>query len=335
MTTPTVAIPRGGRAAEERLAAEKAARKNRAFSSDWEYLSLAAPSDGELYGESVVVRWVTDEGDWRETRQHSFVNTKDAPADLPEGKKWPAKMGGVCRQSPGFDQVYDECYICEAPQYRKEDAKGRLRKPYAGLRMWAVGVVREPVIGTKEMADRGEIQAYEVGSPVGYVDATYDKEIYENGEATGKTEKRKKFVVANFGLDNFFNALLGFFNVYGTVLDRDYKITRKGAGTETEYEIAPLDKEKITLNGREVPFDLRNPEIAKDYEIPFNLDEIIGNLASDEYYEWFFDTRVESSWAKRFPNSKDESEGGSASESEDNEAATKDTIEKMRAKFKK
>lgn len=328
MSAPVV-IPRGGSAAVQRQADEKAARKSRSF-ADWEYLSLEAPADGEIYGESVVIRWVTDEADLRETRQHSFANTKPAPADKPKDKKWPVKMGSVCRQSPGFDAIYDDCYICESPEHMKEDKNGKLRPAYAGLRLWGVAVIREPIIGTQEMADKGEIQPYEVGSPVGYQDATFEKDEYVDGEATGKKITVKKFVVANFGLDNFFNAVLGFYNAYGTLLDRDYKITRKGKGTETSYEFAPQDK--ILVDGK--VFDLRNPLFAEDYAIPFNLDEIIANLASDEYYDWFFNKNVESSWVARFGEAKEE---GGESKGESNaaqEEQTRNTIDAMRERFR-
>jgi hypothetical protein len=320
MTAP-IAIPRGGHRAEERAAQEKASRKN--FTNDWEYFSLAAPADGEVFGETKVIRLVTDEPDFRETRQHSFVKTKPAPADKPADKKWPLKMGAVCRQSPGFDAIYADCYIDIADEYLVEGKKG-MYHPKPALRLWAVAVEREPLIGTDAMVAAGQIEAYEVGSPVGYQDVLVEREV------DGKTVKAPKFVVLNFGLENFFNSILGFHTAYGTLLDRDYKITRKGSGTDTDYIIAPLDKQLHT-DGK--PFDLRRPELKELYEIPFDLDAIIANLASDEYYEWFFDRRVESSWVKRFPP-KEGDENSSAEESAAQEQNTQETIAKMRDRFR-
>lgn len=321
MTAPVV-IPRGGHRAEERQALDKASRKN--FTSVWEYFGLAAPAAGEVFGETKVVRIVTDEPDFRETRQHSFSKTKPAPSDKPSDKKWPATMGSVCRKSPGFDAIHDDCYICEADEYLVDGKKGPYH-PRPGLRLWAVAVEREPLVGTEAMAKAGTIEAYEVGSPVGYQDILVDREV------DGKTVKAPKFVVLNFGLENFFNSLLGFHTAYNTLLDRDYKITRKGSGTDTDYIIAPLDKQLHT-DGK--PFDLRRPELADEYKIPFDLDEIIANLASDEYYEWFFDKRVESSWEKRFPKKEDDTSGSSAGETAAQEAATKETVAAMRERFR-
>lgn len=36
--------------------------------------------------------------------------------------------------------------------------------------------------------------------------------------------------------------LIGFYDSYGTVIDRDYVITRNGSGTSTNYSVVPMDK---------------------------------------------------------------------------------------------
>lgn len=336
MTVPV--IPRGGLNAAKAQVEEKEARKSKGGSyNTWEYLTLAPPKEGEVYGESVVLRMVTDEPEWRETRQHSFCKTKPAPADKPADKKWPTHMGGVCRRSKGFDAIYSDCYICDAPEYQKKSEKtGKLYSPFPSLRLWAVAVVRKPVLGTPEMVAAGTIQKYEVGEPVSWEDETVEVDVWEDNEKTTKTIK--KFVVLNFGMENFFDHLLGLVSVNNTVLDRDIKITRKGSGTDTTYNITGLDKIKVEVDGRMIPFDLRNEDFAKDYEMPFNLDEIIAQQASDEHYEWFFDRRVEASWEKRF-GKKEEGESKpavtNAAEDKAQADAAADVIAKMRDKYKK
>jgi hypothetical protein len=318
MTVAAPVIPRGGSRAAEQAAADKEARSKRSF-NDWEYLTLKEAPQGEVYGESVVLRLITDEGDWREVKQHSFINTKSAPHDKPAERKWPVKMGAVCRKSRGFDVLYnDECFICDHMTVEKN---GKTRKPYASTRLWAVAVVRDPVIGTQAHVDAGLIEPYQVGKPAFYKDATIEKDEFKDGQPTGKTLKLKKFVVLNFAMENFFDKLLGFNNVYETVVDRDYRVTRKWSGTDTDYEIAPLDPQKVLegpLAGKK--FDLRNPEIAAEYDYTFDLDKIIADQASDEHYEWFFDDRVTSSWEKRFP-AKDKKDGESAGPSESSSAS--------------
>lgn len=330
MTTAAPVIPRGGSRAAKQAAEDKEARKNRSF-NDWEYLTLAASQDGEVYGESVVIRLVTDEPDWREVKQHSFIPTRPAPADKPEDRKWPARMGAVCRHSRGFDTIYDECYICDHMTVEKN---GKTRKPYASTRLWAVAVVRKPVIGTQDHVDAGLIEPYQVGKPAFYEDETFEKDEFEDGQPTGKTRTLKKFVVLNFAMENFFDKLLGFNNVYDTVVDRDYKVTRKGAGTDTSYEIAPLDPQKDPETGKRL--DLRNPDFAKLYEYDFDLDKIIADQASDEHYTWFFDVRVPTSWVKRFPpkdgeKSETSSSNGSASKAENDEAQQQNSADTLKA----
>lgn len=58
--------------------------------------------------------------------------------------------------------------------------------------------------------------------------------------------KGEKFPARTFGLitqshGNFWKSLIGYFGLYGTLMDRDYLIERKGGGVDTEYVIVPLD----------------------------------------------------------------------------------------------
>jgi hypothetical protein len=219
------------------------------------------------------------------------------------------------------------------------ERNGKTRKPYASTRLWAVAVIRKPVIGTQEHVDAGLIEPYQIGKPAFYEDETFEKDEFKDGQPTGKTLKLKKYVVLNFAMENFFDKLLGFSNVYGTVLDRDYRVTRKGADTDTTYEIAPLDPQLDPETGKR--FNLQNPDTAKQYEYTFDLDKIIADQASDEHYEWFFDTRVTSSWLERFPPKADSDKGESSSSdahssaapsgnSDEQEKIAADTLAKMR-----
>jgi hypothetical protein len=340
MTTPTIA--RGGNRAAQAAAEEKAAKKNRGSWNNWEYLRLAAPPEGQTVGESAVIRLVDEETEWREVKQHSYIPTKPAPADKPDDKRWLAKFGAVCRYSVGLD----DCYICDEMTVERN---GKVGKPYAGTRLWTVAVLREEVLGTKEMFERGEIEEYEIGAPISYVDQTVEKDVFKDGKATGEKVTQKRFVVLNFAMDNFFDKLLGFSNTYrGTLLDRDYKITRTAGGTDTDYAIAPLDQIPMSVDdrGKTVWYDLRRPEIKAEYDYSklFDLDQIIMDQASDEHYGWYFDPRVKTSWGERF-GKKDDKKSDDKPETSEAAAATpeeakaetdanSDTIAKMRARMK-
>jgi hypothetical protein len=70
------------------------------------------------------------------------------------------------------------------------------------------------------------------------------------------TSERTFFVVQQ-SHGNFWDKIQGFYDVYHTITDRDYSITRIGSDLQTDYQIAPLD----------CPADdpLRDPEVLKQH----------------------------------------------------------------------
>jgi hypothetical protein len=279
--TESIGLRKGGRAAQERAKAEKAAaEKARAASfKTWDYLSLDAPEGDNIYGGSMIVRFVTDEPDWLEVKQHSWIPTKPAPKDKPSDKKWSDKWGAVCRytifarKDANGEMVegpwFNDCFICDRIYLPGKNGKPDYH-PKPTPRQWAWAIEREEVLGTKEMADAGEIDQHEVGLPV-----TYRDKLVDHVDRDGNTTKGLRWLVVNFAGPNFFDKLIGFANVYGTVVDRDYKITRKGASTETDYEIVALDPVTEEVNGRRVKYDLRRADIAAKYQPPVDLFSII------------------------------------------------------------
>ena len=226
-------------------------------------------------GEKITLRFLTDVDEWIVVDQHQMVKTKPAPADLAADRKWPDRMGAVCRNDEAFEGVYDGCYICEF----LVDGKS-LKKPSA--RTWALACIREEVV--------------EDGRIVGYRDGTREVQITdEKGEATGKVEVEKAILVVNMGFKNFFSILQGFGNHFGTICDRDMVVTRSGATKDdTTYSIIPLAP--IPVDDKGTIFDTRNPEHRARYGEPdsdaLNLEKIITERASDEFYARFFDPRV-------------------------------------------
>jgi len=234
--------------------------------------------------ERIVLRLLDDYTEWIYVNQHGFVPTKGAPSDASEEQKksWPAQMGAVCRHDPAFH--YEDCYICD----HMLNDKGK--KYWPSQKFYVRALVREGFIGTQEMADEGLIPPSKVGRIAGYLDA--EEEIDEtdaDGKATGKKITRKKFLLLNLGMKNFFSKLQGFGDVYGTVLDRDYSIQRKGTELDTDYSIVALDVDP--------DFDLTDPATREEYEKHASdagiglkqLEEIISEKASDDFYARFFD----------------------------------------------
>lgn len=309
MATPN--FRRGGQAAEE------AAKQQQNFGNNRNKYFTIKEDKG-----TAVLRLI-DDGDpetgWIYTKQHSYVPTKgpdDTMSDEQKGR-WAKRAGAVCRHDDAFRSLYKDCYICD--HMRKEDGK-----PFsAGIRLWARAIVRVPVLGEQEHVEAGLIKQHMVGQAVGYEDA-----MVPDPEGSGE---RPDVVILNFSMKNFFSALQGYYDINGTVLDRDFHITRKGVGTDTDYSIIardPLHNEDGSV------YDLRDPETRAQYENIVNLEEEIARQASDDHYAKFFDP------TKPIPQRKrdGEDEVGTAQTATTPVAATKEPdaaqMEAMRARVK-
>lgn len=243
------------RGAEE---AQKAAKTTSSFART-HFLSLKD-------GERALVRFITDAPDWLVVAQHSMVPTRPAPQGY-QGQ-WPQVNTAVCRRDVAFIGMYADCYVCD-----HVTIKGKASKP--SQRQWALAVLREEVM--------------EGGRVVGYRDQVRKIAEMKDGQPTGNEVEEKAIVVLNYGYKNFFSVLDGYHSIYGTVLDRDYIVKRSGAELDTMYSIIPLDP--ITMSdGRR--FDLRESDMLARYQPIPNLEEIVSERASDNYFARFFDVRM-------------------------------------------
>lgn len=289
---------RGGASAETKAEAERAARA--AARSKTEYLTSLLKSDGD----TVFIRFIMDEPQWPEFMQHSHVPTCPPPEGIPAADRanWPSHWFGICRKSQKDDgsPFYADCYICD--HLKKPDGKPISR----GLKLWALACVRKEVIGDQAMVDAGKIPAAMIGRRVGFVDDVVEHPEIKDGKETGVKLRKKRIVVLNFAMKNFFSQFITYANpkIFGTVLDRDYLITRKGKDTDTDYIGTPMDvimkpvvNEAGAVTGSE-PYDLRNPKFADLYAgHGVKLGEIIRRQMSDEYYARYFDPRVTVKWS--------------------------------------
>jgi hypothetical protein len=281
-------------------AAEAGAAKGASFNRT-EYFRLDGSPAGVAAGANVgIIRFLSDHVPsesnsipWITVDMHSMVPTRPKPQDYPEGRTWPRTMSAVCRKDKIFRARYNnECYI---HTLKKGDGK-----PYtAAGTTWALAVVREEVLGTKEMAAAGQIPEAMVGQVVGIRDKM--KEIVktdEKGEPIqGESVFVPEIVIVQQKWKNFWSIVQGFASRYKTVLDRDYHITRKGDDTSTTYQVVPLDPIQMADG---TVYDLRRPDLMKEKypELP-DLRMPIAEQASDEYYAKFFDiTKPQPSFKK-------------------------------------
>jgi hypothetical protein len=188
----------------------------------------------------------------------------------------------------------------------------KIKKPSG--RTWALACLREEVV--------------EDGQVVGYRDQTRQvAKVGDDGKPTGEEITEKAIVVVNLGWKNFFSVMKGFAGYYGTVLDRDFVVIRSGSGTDTTYQVVPL--EPITKENGE-RFDVRNPEDAARYETNLVLADLIAERADDDFYARFFDPR--------FTPSKDgkvEKTGASPEAAKpDNDVVDEDRMKALAARVK-
>lgn len=230
-----------------------------------EYFTIKEEKD-----PSRIVRFLTDANEWITTTMHPSMPTRPAPAGY-QGK-WPQSMGAVCRMDADKGQrtfpEHADCFHCLTLQ---SDGKPRRKNE----RTWAIGILRQ------QNAD---------GT---FSDVMKDVELKkEDGTVESKT--MPFYVVFCQAWSNFWSTLDDHFKMRGTILDRDWKITRKGfTMNDTDYGIVPFDPVHVDLGdgkGSRV-LDFRDADILKFYpDIP-DLGEFVAHQASDEYYDRFFDTR--------------------------------------------
>ena len=115
----------------------------------------------------------------------------------------------------------------------------------------------------------------ENGQLQGYTDRTRDVE-----NSDGKTVTEKDLQIINLGWGNFFSVLDGMASHFGTIVDRDYVIKRKGSGLDTKYQAINLDP---------IGLDLRKKEDYDRYPNVPDLDDIIEDQAGWDYQRRYFD----------------------------------------------
>ena len=108
-----------------------------------------------------------------------------------------------------------------------------------------------------------------------------DKIVHREWEKDGeiKSYDGPVYGFVKQGFPNFWQVLVGFYDRYGTLTDRDYLITRRGNDKNTQYSIVPLDKDP----------DLETPEqLAAKYDPPQNLSDLMKRMADyDQAKAWF------------------------------------------------
>lgn len=242
-------------------------------------------------GEEAVVRFVHDGNEWFFADTHTYV-----PSTIKNAKGEPMFVSAVCKKDEHIGG--DFCYICDelhkyVPNEKTANAKRESNrgKYFASQRYYVPVVVREEVVGTQEMIDAGDIpatvevrgqQVSTLGRVLDYADAMIEvEETDEEGNLTGKKVMRPDVQLLVGNSEQIFASLQGEYEVNDTVLDRDYRIKRKGTGLDTKYV---LTARKVTPH-----HDLRDKELKASYEQVLDVEKFLVNQSSDDYYTRHFD----------------------------------------------
>lgn len=137
------------------------------------------------------------------------------------------------------------------------DYKGNLRDPVKSQKekTIAIAVVRE------------EVRVEQNGRTVTKYKDKVVKRSWTTQDGEEKSEEGIEFGLVKQGHKNFWSMLVGYYNRWGTICDRDYEIQRLGNGTDTQYVIMPCTPDQSVE-------DLDTPEkVAAHYEPPVSLKD--------------------------------------------------------------
>lgn len=298
------------------------------------------PSIGK--DNTIYIRFITD---WTETLNvltHSGVKTKPKPADLDEDAKWPASMSASCRNDKGFAGMYNGCYICDN---KLPSSFGGTASPR--VRVFGLAVLREPVKGTQQMFEDGQIKENQIGRIIAFKTAKREvmipimkdgEPVKEDGKIKTKTVEQPAFVVISKGMKNFWGSLKPFYNEDGTLCDRDYSITQSKEGQDMTFIFRPMSPTEDFQPGTDKWDQLID---ALHETEQYDLEDIIIEQASDDYFNRFFipgsNTKKRSEPKKSEPvdDGDDDERPAKKSEANDLDNMDKDQAEELMERLRK
>ncbi len=350
--TSTAQQSRFSRGGENAEAADEALRAARGGSGGFRKTNYL-PKIGK--GKSIFLRYLTESPQWVYVDSHAFAPTKGAPDWWPKDKNFPEAMPAVCRYDKAFQEVKDEttgeilypaiytdCYIDDAKLKNRWD---RLCAP--AVRVYALAILREEVIGTKEMVAAGQIPAEMEGKRVGLKDSTREVEVPKRDDK-GEFVKDKDdklvvetitepaIIVVNQAVGNYFAGLQSLYGMYGSNCDRDYAVKQQDEGKDVEFQHIPLDPIP-SLKPGEPAWERYEKAIAEQGE-SVDIEAILMDRSSDDFFGLFFDPSKEAK--QRGGDSKSESTSSTGGQSSapakqqeaapSNDVGSDDMLAKMR-----
>jgi len=186
-------------------------------------------------GQSMIVRFLTDAeiGDAIVTCDfYEYVQTKMADKD-----------GNITEGTNSF--IVAPSYYAEDPTWKGEDwvlKYGGKTKEY-GSQEYTTPRPKE-----RSVAIAVEREAVPVDTGGGRPKFKYQDKLvevtYKDKDGNEKTATGRNFILIRKDAKTFWGNVTGYFSEFGTLLDRDYKITRNGKQLATNYTCMPVGPEE-------------------------------------------------------------------------------------------
>lgn len=239
-------------------------------------------------GESVVIRFITDEDEIVTCNFYEFVKVYN-----PDG-------------TTGLNSfISAPSYYAEDPTWTGEDWVAQLGGESKDFKTQALGPAKAKERTVAIAVVREEVPVETTGKPkFKYRDKLVDVTIKvkdKDGKETGeeKTYKGRQFLVIRKDAKTFWGNVVGYYGEFNTLIDRDYKIKRNGVQLATNFTVTPVgpdeDWDDITELRQRVHArygygtgkDAEGNELSKDSEDRFlycaqTLKEWCADQASEE-----------------------------------------------------
>lgn len=224
-------------------------------------------------GDTLILRFLTD--DPLTVDFYEFVNVTN-PEAIPEGKTAATQSFIVAPDLHSGDPNWKgEDWVLKYGGKCKEYGSSELSTPIPRTRTVSIAVLREEV--TRKVDGKTVVE---------YQDVLREIDI------KGEKFPAREFVIVKQSYSNFWEQIVGYYHEYGTICDRDYKITRHGSTTDTSY---------IAIPKREDPdFDLKALQAKYGYGTGADAD---GNpLTADSPDRFLYCPQTLQEWAEFYSN---------------------------------
>lgn len=231
--------------------------------------------------DSLIVRFLTDLPEVLTVDFYEFIkDNKDKPQNF------------IVRPDLLEDPEAED-YVLNYGGQQQDYATKELGEPTPKRRTVGIAVVRKEIV---REGNNGRPQ-------MDYTDEWTEVEL-----KSGKFEARK-FIIIKQAYKNFWSPLRVLYDEYGTICDRDYKITRVGKKTDTNYSIIPKREdpdwdmatsypELLARYGYGTGTNVEGKEITPESEdrfayCPMTLDEWADDHCSEKRVKFFLGSLAE------------------------------------------